>query len=119
MRIFAPKGDRPEVSRWQRLGAEESDLVLRVLLWTKFKIVYDPNIIVEHKLRLESILPGAVFRRALHVGHNRAYIYSLYHEVEKINNVANLRVMVLDFVRTLAICLRKPVYLWKSISFMS
>jgi len=116
---LGPKGDRPEVSRWQRLGAEESDLVLRVWLWTKFKVVYDPNIIVEHKLRLESILPGAVFRRALHVGHNRAYIHSLYHEVGKINDAANFRAIVIDFVRALAICLRKPVYSWKRISFMS
>ena len=116
---LGPRGDRPEKARWHRLGAEESDLAIRIWLRTGLKVVYDPNVIVEHKLRPESILPGGLIKRALHVGHNRAYMHSLYREAGRINDIANLRTLAIDFVKVFALCFRKPIYSWKRISFMS
>jgi len=116
---LGPRGDRPEKARWHRLGAEDSDLAIRVWLRTGLKVVYDPNLIVEHRLRPESILPAGLIKRALHVGHNRAYMHSLYREAGRINDIANVRTLAIDFVKTFALCFRKPIYSWKRISFMS
>jgi hypothetical protein len=91
---LGPRGDRPEMARWHRLVAEESDLAIRVWLETGLKVVYDPNVIVEHKLRPESILLGGLVRRALHVGHNRAYVHSRYPRVGVVNDYQTFKRLV-------------------------
>jgi glycosyltransferase involved in cell wall biosynthesis len=114
---LGPRGDRPETAHWHRLGAEESDLAIRVWLRTGLKVVYDPNAIVEHKLRRESILPGGFIRRALHVGHNRAYIHSIYPRVGVMNDYQTFQRLVRELTFTVKKFLQNPVRVWQSFSF--
>jgi hypothetical protein len=46
-------------------------------------------------------------------------MHSLYREAGRINDIANLRTLAIDFVKAFALCFRKPIYSWKRISFMS
>jgi glycosyltransferase involved in cell wall biosynthesis len=114
---LGPRGDRPEKARWHRLGAEESDLAIRIWLRTGLKVVYDPNVIVEHKLRPESILPGGLVRRALHVGHNRAYIHSKYPRLGVVNDNQTFKRLVKELTFTAKKFIRNPVRVWQSFSF--
>jgi hypothetical protein len=109
--------NRPEMARWHRLGAEESDLAIRVRLWTGLKVAYDPNLIVEHRLRPESILLGGLVRRALHVGHNRAYIHSKYPRSGVVNDNQTFERLVKELTFTAKKFLRNPVRVWQSFSF--
>jgi glycosyltransferase involved in cell wall biosynthesis len=114
---LGPKGDRPETARWHRLGAEESDLAIRVWLRTGLKVVYDPNLIVEHRLRRESILLRGLVRRALHVGHNRAYIHSIYPRLGVVNDNQTFQRLVRELTFTAKKFLQHPVRVWQGFSF--
>jgi hypothetical protein len=87
-------GNRPETTRWHRSGAQQSDLAIRGWLWTGLKVVYEPNIMVEDKVRRELILSGGAVRRALHVGHNRAYVHSRYPRVGVVNDYQTFKRLV-------------------------
>jgi len=113
---LGPRGDRPETARWHRLGAEESDLAIRVWLETGLKVVYDPNVIVEHKLRPESILPVGLVRRALHVGYNRAYIRNKFPtRLAMFSNVLVTKDLLKASISPNLI--RHPIVLWKRTCF--
>lgn len=114
---LGPMGDRPETATWHRLGAEESDLVLRIWESTTFKVLYNPAMVVEHRLRPESLLPRGLVRRALHVGHNRAYIHAMHPRNGGTNDLANLRGLLSNLGASLHLLIRRPVYAWKRVSF--
>ena len=114
---LGPRGDRPETARWRRLGAEESDLAIRVWLRTGLKVVYDPNVIVEHKLRRDSLLPAALIRRAMHVGHNRAYIHAVYPQTGSLNDIQIFQRLMNELYDTFRLSFRKPLYAWKKFAF--
>ena len=110
-------GNRPETTRWHRSGAQQSDLAIRVWLRTGLKVVYDPNLIVEHRLRPESILLVGLVRRALHVGHNRAYIHSKYPRLGVVNDNQTFQRLVRELTFTAKKFIRNPVRVWQSFSF--
>jgi len=114
---LGPRGDRPEKARWHRLGAEESDLAIRIWLRTGLKVVYDPNVIVEHKLRRDSLLPAALIRRAMHVGHNRAYIHAVYPQTGSLNDIQIFQRLMNELYDTFRLSFRKPLYAWKKFAF--
>ena len=71
---LGPRNERPEFSLWKRLGAEESELALRILFTTGRRILYEPSMIAWHRQHWTKETPLRLFKRSLHVGHNRAYI---------------------------------------------
>ena len=42
------------------------------------RVVYNPRMIVIHKVRSRDLTPAAMVKRALHIGHNRALIATLF-----------------------------------------
>lgn len=115
---LGPKGDRPERGNWRRVGAEESDLALRILAKTGCRVLYNPEIKVVHRLRAESLQPKGLIRRALHVGHNRAYIDNKFSY--KMRRRSDHFVMVNTATTLLKSMVSKsagPIFLWKRFSF--
>jgi hypothetical protein len=114
---LGPKGDRPETAHWHRLGAEESDLAIRIWLRAKSKVVYDPGMVFLHKLRPESIFLSGLIRRAKYVGHNRAYIHRTYPITGALNDWRIVKALVKELALVVKKFLRNPVRVWKSLSF--
>lgn len=115
---LGPRGDRPERGGWRRIGAEESDLALRILTKTMRRVLYNPEIVVAHRLRAETTRPKGLIRRALHVGHNRAYIDNKFSS--KMRRRSDHFVIVNTATTLLKSMFSKsadPIFLWKRFSF--
>jgi Glycosyl transferase family 2 len=115
---LGPIGDRPERQRWQRLGAEESDLVLRVRRLGQ-NIIYNPQMLVTHKLRRETLMPVGLARRASHVGHNRAYIHSQYGAEGTSGDLELLHSIVTVTISSMVALPRHPRTSWKKLAVTS
>ena len=113
---LGPSGERPELGNWLRLGAEESDLALRISSLPQLKVIFNPNMVVEHKLRRETVLPLGLAKRALHVGHNRAFILSRYPTNGKQSDLAVAKGLLVGALRLRKSALR-PGIVWKKASF--
>ncbi len=117
-RKLGPRGDRPENSSWRRLGAEESDLALRIIIIAKRRVVYNPNAIVVHKLRDSSISITGLLKRSLHVGHNRAYINCKFSDELRNNSdvmvIRNISKQIPTYINSFFV---DPINTWKRLSF--
>ena len=112
---LGPINDRPETSKWNRLGAEESELALRILSTGK-RVVYNPKMLVTHRLRRSSLMPIALFKRAMHVGQNRAFLSSTFSGQSK--NASDFLVIQKLPSRIISIELfHHPLFSWKRTSF--
>lgn len=114
---LGPRADRPETQSWFRLGAEESDLAFRIRKVCQEAVVFNPRMIVTHKLRRETITLRGVTRRAMHVGRNRAYLHSRYAGSYGGGESEVLRETVVDLLSSLLQLFSHPVRSWKRISF--
>lgn len=115
---IGPRGDRPERGRWKRIGAEENDLALRILGKTGLRVLYNPEIRIEHKLRVESLRLTGLIRRALHVGHNRAFINKMFSSkrYERPENLVLIDTVTI-LLNTLISRRISPILFWKRFSF--
>lgn len=112
---LGPRGDRPEIADWRRVGAEETDLALRIIK-AQYRVLYNPKMLVYHRLRYESVRPKGLVKRALHVGHNRAYILRMSPQVGSSSNygvVFNLTTSAIKWIPRLP---RNPILFWKKFS---
>ena len=116
---LGPSGDRPEIDNWFRLGAEEDDLAYRIQNTCGKKIVYNPRMRVDHKLRRETVLLRGVVKRALHVGHNRAYIHSRYPSGGISSDSQVLQSLMRSTATTIMKIPFEPIRCWKKLSFTS
>jgi glycosyltransferase involved in cell wall biosynthesis len=116
---LGPVGDRPEAHDWLRLGAEEDDLAMRIQEKCKKTILFNPRMVVTHRLRRETVLPKGLVKRSLHVGHNRAYIHSKHPSARNLGDYLTLRSLVASTLRTILDLPRHPFLSWKKISFTS
>ncbi|MDG6998470.1 MAG: glycosyltransferase family 2 protein [Nitrososphaerota archaeon] len=114
---LGPAGDRPEVNRWFRLGAEEDDLALKIRASCRKKVMFNPKMIVKHRLRRESVLPIGLVKRSLHVGQNRAYIHSKHPSVGSSNTHAMLRKVTRTTIVTAVSLPLHPLNSWMKLSF--
>ena len=113
---LGPSGDRPELANWRRVGAEESELALRIRITTGKLVVQNPMMITIHRLRHESGSIRGVFRRAEHVGYNRAYIHSTTRSsFSASSDVSVLRDTLHETLAVLFKC--NPLKSWKTLSF--
>lgn len=115
---LGPFNDRPETASWRRLGAEETELAIRIHLITGEKVLYNPAMKVVHKLTRIQVLPKSLFKRALHVGHNQAYLRWLFHR--RWNSFSN-RFLLSHLLRTVfksVLTERSFVETWKLFSLI-
>ena len=117
--FIGPSGDRPETKSWLRIGAEEDDLSQKVQVLCGKRIVFDPRMVVTHRLRRETVTPKGLVKRCLHVGHNRAYIHSKYPASGDTGDNLVLRRLVGTTLLTLSSFPRHPLLAWKRLSFTS
>ena len=116
---LGPSGDRPETGSWHRLGAEDSDLALKIIHLARRRVVYNPDMLVVHRLRHESLSLEGIVRRALHVGHNRAYIHVVHGGAKSSGDLSILRMITKEvFITTLGV-FRHPLRTWKGLSIAS
>lgn len=116
---LGPRGDRPEISNWKRLGAEESELALRIILGMEKRVVYNPRMIVIHKVSPRDLTPAAMVKRALHIGHNRALIANLFPQpVGRFSDI-NVATGVIKSLLPTSPQRLNPWTLWKRLSFTS
>lgn len=113
---LGPKGDRPEGGNWRRVGAEESDLALRIIRSGK-RFVYNPKMRATHFLRRETILPRGIVNRSLHVGFNRAYIHRAHGSQGTISDRQSIVALLWGARESLANAYRSPGKVWKLVSF--
>lgn len=114
---LGPSGDRPEAYSWLRLGAEEDDLALKIQGVCGKKLLFNPEMLVTHRLRLESVSSRGLVKRSLHVGHNRAYIHAKYPENGTLSDISTLRRLVATTAHTALSLPRHPLISWKKLSF--
>jgi glycosyltransferase involved in cell wall biosynthesis len=114
---LGPSGDRPETQSWLRLGAEEDDLAQKIRRFCRKKILFNPNMLVRHKLRPETVTPRGLVKRSLHVGHNRAFIHAKYTEDAKSSDRLTLRMLIITTMFTILSLPRHPSVAWKKLSF--
>lgn len=113
---LGPFGDRPESKAWTRIGGEESDLAIRIGRCGS-EILFNPQMIVVHRLRRESVSLHSLAKRSLHVGRNRAYIHRKYGKYGAANDLSTLRDMLGTSVAIIARLPLHPVSSWKALSF--
>ena len=114
---LGPAGDRPEAQRWHRLGAEEDDLAQKIQRNCRKKILFNPKMSVIHKLRPETVSPGGLAKRSLHVGHNRAYIHARYPGTGMSSDRLALQSLVTTTILTTLSLSRHPLTAWERLSF--
>lgn len=114
---FGPRGDRPEVNHWDRLGAEETDLALRISRECSKIVLFNPYMKVSHKLRRESASIVGIVKRAMHVGRNRAYIRSTYGDAGFESDYFALTGLCCELTDTLTKFSVDPLLAWKRFSF--
>jgi glycosyltransferase involved in cell wall biosynthesis len=114
---LGPRGQRPEQSQsWKLVGAEESDLALRIIRNRGMTVVFNPLMQVRHRLRREAIMPLGIAKRSVWVGHNRAYIHSQYGTVSETLDQSVLRDTLLDIMGAIGGIISSPLRTWKSLS---
>ena len=115
---LGPRNDRPEARDWDRLGAEESELAMRIMLRTGKRVVFNPHMIAIHRLRRNSLLPFALLKRAMHVGHNRAYIQTRFsNKISKLSDTFVIRNLPKQVISTDLFF--RPAVFWKRNSFIA
>lgn len=114
---LGPHGDRPEVKSWNRLGAEETDLVLRISRDSKKMVLFNPRMKLLHKLRRESVSSLAMMRRAMHVGLNKAYISSKYGHDDLESDCSVLTNLYSELANALLKFSKEPLFAWQRFSF--
>jgi len=114
---LGPRGDRPEAKQWYRLGAEDTDLALRIAKNCNRIILFNPKMKVLHKLRRKSLFPKALIKRAMHVGRNRAYIHSKYGREGLGLDYTVLTNLYYELANTLVESSKEPILTWKRFSF--
>jgi glycosyltransferase involved in cell wall biosynthesis len=66
------------------LGSEETDLSLRILeKHSEFNILYDPNMVVHHKVPTTRTTLRYVLRRAFYEGYSKAFLAKRHKKVKK------------------------------------
>ena len=113
---LGPRGDRHTYS-WLRLGAEESDLALRIVIFAGMKVLFNPSMVVWHRLRRDSLMPSGLIKRSMHVGHNRAYIHARYPKRGQWNDSRVVRDLGAIITSTPSVALRHPGFVWKRLAF--
>ena len=113
---LGPIGDRPELSAWRRIGAEESELALRIAL-LGYKVLYNPKMVVTHNLDARSVTVRGLARRAMHVGHNRAVLRK-FGRCNRIGFDESLVASRLFFtlLKSAAAFPKSPIPSWKALS---
>ena len=115
---LGPRGDRPETADWRRLGGEEQELAIKILAETGLRVVYNPRMIVIHRLRRDTVTIGGLLRRALHVGHNRAFIHTSLTDVRRKHTDYMVSTnLLLTLSESLLLFPTNPLYYWKRFSF--
>ena len=117
--LIGPKGDRPERITWNRLGAEEDDLVLKIHNLCAERVLFNPSMLVYHKLRLESLMPKGLLKRSLHVGLNRAHIHHLYPEIGSETDIRNVLALSRTVMGSALTLPRHVARNWKTVSFIT
>ena len=115
--MLGPKGDRPEHRGWRRLGAEEGDLAVRVRLLCRQTVLFNPKMVVSHRVRRGSVSLVAIAKRSLHVGHNRAYIRHRFFRLGRLQDSISFSPLIKTIAVSAAV-FKQPVVSWKRLSFM-
>jgi glycosyltransferase involved in cell wall biosynthesis len=114
---IGPFIDRPELSDWRRIGAEEDELAYRISS-LGVRVIYNPRMVVNHKLNRRSVTTMALAKRALHVGHNRAVVHRFSHSTDSYSPEFFVLIQLLVTLSKSLLGLRQsPVTNWKRISF--
>lgn len=115
---LGPRGDRPETQTWARLGAEESDLALKIIQICQKKVLFNPRVRVVHRLRRKSLTPLGLIRRAMHVGYNRSYIRAIHHGIGNVGDYMTMFEVVKAFLYSVFSFPRHPFLEWRRMSLV-
>jgi len=70
-------------SDWQQPGAQETEFCFRVRQKTGKRIIYDPDVKVNHKVYGYRLSTKFIVRRAYWEGYAKAILYKLYRSIDK------------------------------------
>jgi glucosyl-dolichyl phosphate glucuronosyltransferase len=72
---------------WQEPGGEETELAIRIQNTTGKRIIYNPKVIVQHKVYSYRLTGGFITRRAFWEGYAKALIKDRFRSMEKGSDV--------------------------------
>ena len=113
---LGPRGEKPELLKWQRPGGEEVDLAMRIAE-SGYRVLYNPMMVATHLVGNQSLTLPSIMRRALHVGHNRAILSRRNSQFVNLNNYFVLGSSIAGLAQVLLNLPRSPYDSWRKFSF--